>query len=63
VGYQLQINKERKMIMDEVREERQVEDFKVNGDLLQAILNYLGQRPYIEVEGMITALLELTKKE
>jgi len=49
--------------MDEVREERQVEDFKVNGDLLQAILNYLGQRPYIEVEGMITALLELTKKE
>jgi hypothetical protein len=45
------------------REERQVEDFKVNGDLLQGILNYLAQRPYIEVEGMIQALLEITKKE
>lgn len=55
------------LIMEELREEtiqeQQVEEFKVKGDLLQAILNYLGQRPYVEVEGMIQALLELTKKE
>lgn len=44
-------------------QEQPIEEFKVKGDLLQAILNYLGQRPYIEVEGMIQALLELTKKE
>ena len=52
--------------MEELREamqEEQMEEFKVKANLLQAILNYLGQRPYVEVEGMIQALLELTKKE
>lgn len=44
-------------------EEQQMEEFKVKADLLQAVLNYLSQRPYVEVEGIIQALLELTKKE
>ncbi len=44
-------------------EEQRVEEHKVREDLLQAILNYLGQRPYFEVEGMIQALLDITKKE
>lgn len=44
-------------------EEQEMKEYKVREDLLQAILNYLGQRPYFEVEGMIQALLELTKKE
>ncbi len=42
-------------------EEREMKEYQVKEDLLQAILNYLGQRPYVEVEGMIQALIELTK--
>ncbi len=45
----------------ETKQEMKV--YQVKGDLLQAVLNYLSQRPYIEVEGMIQALLELTKEE
>jgi len=41
----------------------EVKIHSVRGDLLQAILNYLVQRPYIEVREMVEALLEFSKDE
>ncbi len=49
--------------MEEQEIKQEMKTYPVKEDLLQAILNYLGQRPYMDVEGMIQALLELTKKE
>lgn len=41
---------------EEVKETSKVQSFAVNADVLQAVVNYLGQQPFSQVANLIGAL-------